>query len=229
MMESNADLALFLNSLPVFDQLSVNACQALIKQCAVERFDKRQTLQHSGTPHHHLYVVITGKLEMVATSAAGEELTIAVLGPKSMSSLVALFLDGGAHRALVAAADTRVLAISAQALRQVLTTYPELYPYVLQYEGKRFRAALDLTQLVLNPKRTHRLASHLLMLVDISGDLSDQPKVLLTHQQLQKIANCSRQVLHQSLKELRSMGMIRQAYGHIEILDLPQLRTFSCG
>lgn len=226
-MELNNDLAMFLHNLPVFDQLSIKACEALLKQCSIERFEKRQIVQLSGEAHHHLYVVITGKLEMVATSAAGEELTIAVLGPKSMSSWVALYLEGGAHRDLIAAPDTRVLAVPAQVLRQLLIDQPALYPHVLEYEGMRFRAALDLTQLVLNPKRTHRLATHLLMLVDISGDNSEHPKVLLTHQQLQKIANCSRQVLHQSLKELQGMGLIRQAYGYIEVLDLMQLRAFS--
>lgn len=227
MVGCSTDLAMFMHSLPVFDQLSISACQSLLQQCSIERFEKRQTVQRSGEAHHHLYVVITGKLEMVATSAAGEELTMAVLGPKSMSSWVALYLEGGAHRDLIAAPDTRLLAVPAQVLRQLMIKQPELYPHVLQYEGKRFRAALDLTQLVLNPKRTHRLATHLLMLVDISGDTSEHPKVLLTHRQLQKIANCSRQVLHQSLKELQSMGLIRQAYGYIEVLSRERLERLS--
>jgi CRP/FNR family transcriptional regulator, cyclic AMP receptor protein len=226
-VEHTADVAMFLQSIPVFDQLSLTVCQALLQQSVIERFEKRQTLQRSGEPHHHLYVVITGKLEMVATSTAGEEMTIAVLGPKSMSSWVALYLEGGAHRDLIAAPDTRVLAIPAQVLRQFLIKQPELYPLVLQYEGRRFRAALDLTQLVLNPKRTHRLATHLLMLVEISGDISERPKILLTHQQLQKVANCSRQVLHQSLKILQGIGVIRQAYGYIEVLDKEGLKSYS--
>jgi len=225
-MKVSQRLDLFLKDLPIFETLSRKDLQALLDDCSLEMFNHRHTLQRSGDPHHHLYVVVTGKLEMVATSKQGDEFTMAVFGPKSMSSWVALFLDSNAHRSLVAMADTRVLAIPVKPLKALLERYPRLYQQVLRYEGRRFRAALDITELVLNPDRTKRLATQLMMLIQISGDNSKTPRVLMTHQQLQKIANCSRQVLHQNLKKLQELNLIKQAYGHIEVVDITRLQAF---
>ncbi len=223
----NPGLAKFLRTVSVFSDLSDDRCDELISHSAVERFDRRTVVQRSGDPHHHLYIVMTGRLEMVAHSPWGAEMTIAVFGPGSTSSWVALFLDSPAERTLIASPDTRLLAIPALPLRAFLEQQPQLYPKVLALDGKRFRALLDLTQLVLNPVRTQRLATLLLMIAEVSGDTSDQPRVLLTHHQLQQLANCSRQVLHRCLRELQSSGLIAQGYGSVQIRDVEALRDYA--
>lgn len=217
----------FLRSTPVFAELSEGRCHELLERCVVKRFDSRHVVQASGEAHHHLYIVMTGRLEMVGGSALGGEMTLAVFGPTSTSSWVALFLDQPAERSLVATPDTRLLAIPAGALRRLLAAEPSLYPKVLKLEATRFRAVLNLHQLVLNPERSRRLATLLLMLVEVSGDYSDAPSVLLTHEQLQKMANCSRQVLHTSLKKLQSEGLVEQGYGRIEVVDKVGLDRFA--
>ncbi len=226
-MESKAGMTEFLHGLAVFRALEKTQCEELVKRCNFERYDRRHVVQRSGEKHHHLYVVVTGKLEMEAVSPSGETLTLAVFGPKSMSSWLALFYDDVAQRNLIALADTRVLAIPAKAIREILDNKPSIYPEVLRHEGKRFRAALDLAQLVLSPNRSKRLATLLMMLVEVSGDSSDQPRVLMTHVQLQKIANCSRQVLHQNLKQLQHMGLIEQAYGFIKLINIKTLKSYA--
>ena len=223
----NPGLAKFLRSVSVFSELSDERCDELIAHSSVERFDRRTVIQRSGDPHHHLYIVMTGRLEMVAHSPWGAEMTIAVFGPGSTSSWVALFLDSPAERTLVANPDTRLLAIPATQLRTFLEHQPQLYPKVLALDGKRFRALLDLTQLVLNPARTQRLATLLLMIAEVSGDISDQPRVLLTHHQLQQLANCSRQVLHRCVRELQQEGLIKQGYGSIQLLDVEALDAYA--
>ena len=224
---NNPGLAKFLRSVSVFSELSDDRCDELISCSSVERFDRRTVIQRSGDPHHHLYIVMTGRLEMVAHSPWGAEMTIAVFGPGSTSSWVALFLDSPAERTLVATPDTRLLAIPAIQLRAFLERQPALYPKVLTLDGKRFRALLDLTALVLNPVRSQRLATLLLMIADVSGDTSAQPKVLLTHHQLQQLANCSRQVLHRCLRELQQDGLIKQGYGSIQIQDVAALSAYA--
>jgi len=227
MNEKEQGLAIFLKQLPIFCNLSLDDCVTIVKHASVEKFESRCLVQSLGTYHHHLYIVITGQLDMVATSSQGHEMVVAVFGPKSMSSWLAIFHDTPAERSLVATKDTRLLAIPTQYIKHILARNPELYPQVLNFEGKRFRAALNWQQLVLTKNRTKRIAAILLMLIEISGDQSESPSIKLTHEQLMKTTQCSRQALHVSLKSLQDIGLMKQAYGRIDVLKKAELLEFS--
>ena len=164
-MKAHDSLARFLHRLPVFDKLDLRSCEQLLKLSTVLSYGSRQVVQSSGQTHHHLYIVVTGQLQMVANSENGGEMTVAIFGPGSMSSWVALYHDTPAMRSVVAQADTRLIAIPAEVMRQLLVENPYLYPLVLNLEAKRFRSALNWQQLVLNPDRTRRIAALLLMLL----------------------------------------------------------------
>jgi CRP/FNR family transcriptional regulator, cyclic AMP receptor protein len=226
-MKAHNSLARFLHRLPVFKELDLISCERLLQQSNVLSYAGRQVVQDSGQTHHHLYIVVTGQLQMVANSENGGEMTVAIFGPGSMSSWVALYHDTPAMRSVVAQADTRLIAIPAEVMRQLLVENPYLYPLLLNLEAKRFRSALNWQQLVLNPDRTRRIAALLLMLLGISGDESEHPTLQLTHAQLLVSAQCSRQMLHVSLKTLQSRGLIRQSYGAIHILNKAGLQEFA--
>ena len=216
----------FLQKLVVFNQLTAEQQQRLLEHSQLLSFSQRSVLQRSGSAHHHLYIVVTGQLEMCTTTADGDELVLAVFGPGAMSSWVALFNDEPASRELFATADSRVLACPANTIKQLLNNSPELYPEVLKMEGLRFRAALNRQQLSLLPDRNKRIAALLLMFIDISGDNSAAPAVRLTSQRLAKAAQCSRQMLYLSIKVLQQRGWIEQQYGQILFHNRDALQSF---
>ena len=76
-----ADLTRFLAKLPVFKQLKSSERGQLLTRCRLLALDHRKILQASGEPHHHLWVVVTGEIAMVASSAEGDDLTLAILDP----------------------------------------------------------------------------------------------------------------------------------------------------
>ena len=220
-----ADLTRFLAKLPVFKRLSAAAREQLLAQSRLIALDHRKILQASGEPHHHLWVVVTGESAMVASSAEGDDLTLAIFGPSSTSSWIALFHDTPAERNLIGAPGSYILGIPRAVALSLLAAHPTLYPIVLKIEATRFRAALNLQQHNLVRARPRRVAGLLLMLMEMSGEAQQSTVIRLTSQQLARMAHCSRQSLYEAVKTLTAIGAVQQRYGQIEIIDRERLRT----
>lgn len=215
----------FLGRLPVFKQLNTREREELLSQCRLHALEQRRVMQAAGDPHHHLWVIVTGEIAMVANSEEGEELTLAIFGPGSTSSWIALFHDTPAERNLVGAAGSHILGIPRKVALALLETHPPLYPTVLKIEANRFRAALNLQQHNLVRDRPRRVAGLLIMLMETSGEPNPSKVIRLTSQQLARMAHCSRQSLYQAVKTLSERGAVRQHYGFIEILEPETLRS----
>ena len=182
-------------------------------------------MQAAGDPHHHLWVIVTGEIAMVANSEDGDELTLAIFGPGSTSSWIALFHDTRAERNLIGSPQSHILGLPRNVALQLLEDHPELYPVVLKIEANRFRAALNLQQHNLVRERPRRVAGLLLMLLEMSGEGRQSNIIRLTSQQLAKMAHCSRQSLFEAVKNLTEHGAVKQRYGEIEITDIQKLRS----
>jgi CRP/FNR family transcriptional regulator, cyclic AMP receptor protein len=215
----------FLQRVPVLSALNDAEQRQLLDESKLLHIEQDTLIQASGTPHHHLYLVISGQISMCGSTAEGEELTLAVFGPRSLSSWMALFHDSPAERGLVAQAGSRLIAFPAESIKAMLARNPDMYPRVLKLEAVRFRAALNLHQLTLLKNRTQRLAGLMLMLVNISGDQRAQPEILLKSEQLARLAQCSRQVLFLAIKELAETGAVTQGYGKVIIKDIDRLHA----
>ena len=220
-----ADLTRFLAKLPVFKQLKSGERERLLTRCRLLALDHRKILQASGEPHHHLWVVVTGEIAMVASSAEGDDLTLAMFGPGSTSSWIALFHDTPAERNLIGAPGSYILGVPRAVALSLLAAHPSLYPTVLKIEANRFRAALNLQQHNLVRERPRRVAGLLLMLMEMSGEPQQSAVIRLTSQQLARMAHCSRQSLYEAVKTLTALGAVQQRYGQIEIIDQQRLRA----
>ena len=162
---------------------------------------------------------------MVASSAEGDDLTLAIFGPGSTSSWIALFHDTPAERNLIGAPGSYILGIPRAVALSLLEAHPSLYPTVLKIEANRFRAALNLQQHNLVRERPRRVAGLLLMLMEMSGEAQQSAVIRLTSQQLARMAHCSRQSLYEAVKTLTALGAVQQRYGQIEIIDEQRLRA----
>jgi CRP-like cAMP-binding protein len=223
------ELSEFIVKLPVFERLTKTECHGLLSQCRLHALDQREVMQAAGETHHHLWVIVTGEIAMVANSEDGDELTLAIFGPGSTSSWIALFHDTPAERNLVGGADSHILGIPRKLALELLETHPTLYPVVLKIEATRFRAALNLQQHNLVRERPRRVAGLLLMLMEMSGGAHHSRTIRLTSQQLAKMAHCSRQSLFQAVKILSGHGAVSQRYGEIVITDVEKLQALYQG
>ncbi len=71
-----------------------------------------------------------------------------------------------------------------------------------------------------------RVAWRLVMIAEGYGQWTDRsyPLVEVSQETLARMLSCSRQTVNQVLRQLETDGLVRIAYGGIEVLDLDGLR-----
>lgn len=213
---------------PIFERLDPAERLELVRASRLIRCEGRTTVLAAGAPHTHLFYVIAGQIDYGGAAIEGDEITLAVFGPGRTSSWLSMFHKAPeAKRTLSAVAGPAVLAIPNSAMRAVLDRRPELYPLVMEFEARRFRALLDWQQQSLVSDRCKRIALLLALLVEASGESGPHPTVRLTGEKLARSAQCSRQTLAVAMRRLTEAGLIQQGYGFVRILDISALRAFA--
>lgn len=172
-----------------------------------------------------LYLVLHGQIELTARTADGDEMTISALGPGSWISWLGIFDSRPAQHDLVGGSGARIVAVPARLIRDAVASVPECYPAVIAEIGGRFRALIQWVEQSALVGRDRRLAQLLLSLARTSG--TGAKDVLLTRAKIARLMGCSRQTLHDALRGLVDDGLIRLAYGRIEIVDQARLERLA--
>lgn len=178
-----------------------------------------------------LYAVLDGGLRISAVGEGGREAVLAVVEPPQWFGEIAVFDRLPRTHDAVAAVASTVLHVSAPALDAMLSREPAWWRDLgLLVTSKLRLAFVTLEDTALQPLLP-RLARRLVMMADGYGEFTDRSRrVLKTSQELlAAMVASSRQSTNQALKELEARGLLRLAYGELEIRDLPGLRRVAHG
>lgn len=173
-----------------------------------------------------LYAVVDGAVRVTGQGASGKEAVLALVESPQWFGEIAAF-DGLArtHDA-IAAIDTVVVHVPTPALDAMLTAHPAWWRLLALLVTAKLRMAfVALEDLSVMPLPL-RVARQLVLMAEGYGEWSDRSKrvVKVRQELLAAMVNASRQTTNQVLKELEARGLIKLAYGEIEIVDLSGLR-----
>jgi CRP-like cAMP-binding protein len=91
-----------------------------------------EILVPEGTSDNHLYVIVTGALDVVRQAGKDEPLTLFTLGAGDLVGELS-FIDGTKHYAsLVATSPTRVFGIEREKLESLLHAHPDIVYNVMR-------------------------------------------------------------------------------------------------
>jgi CRP-like cAMP-binding protein len=198
---------------------------ALLDAARVQRLDAGQRLFRRGDPASGLYAVVAGAMRIGAVSACGKEALLTLVEPPYWFGEISLF-DGlpRTHDAFAESASTLLLVPQAELL-ELLERQPQYWrDFALLMSQKLRLAFAALEQMSLLPAAP-RLARRLLLIAENYGEGEPRRVIHLAQEQLALMLAISRQTTNQILKELEAQGILRLAYGEIEILDLPRLQA----
>ena len=189
-----------------FGALDVSLQDALIGIAAVRRLGAGDVLFRRGDPPDGLYCVVEGTICIGATSAEGREALLAVLEPVNWFGEIGVF-----DRLL----DSTPALLHAFAL---LLTHKLRLTFTVLEETALLPASV-------------RVARRLLLMADGYGDLRLGTRRVLRvpQEQLAQLLALSRQTVNQVLKDLQARGILKVAYGEIELLDFAGLRDLARG
>lgn len=208
-----------------FNTLPPDLQEQLLAAALVRRLDAGQPLFRRGDPPCGLYAVLEGSIRAGAVSYSGKEALLSLIEPPYWFGEVCLFDGQPRTHDAVAEGPTLLLQVPQAPLLALLERQPGYWRNFALLMSQKLRLAfIALEEISLLPAAP-RLARRVLMIAKNYGELSGPPRIIqLPQERLASMLALSRQTTNQILKDLQNQGIVRLAYGEIEILDLERLR-----
>ena len=170
-----------------------------------------------------MFVLTSGRVNMVCTNNEGRRLVIASLEPGAIFGEGALD-NGGDPRVFVEAAEQSVVwVIPSSEARNLTMQYPILGWGMLQTYGARLMQVENSLEDVAYKKLPERLAALLLEL----GEYEDGPIHGVSHQALADHLGTYRETVSAILRDFKRQELVELGYRRINILDSETLKEIA--
>jgi CRP-like cAMP-binding protein len=189
------------------------------------RYAKGEVIFLQGEPGTCLYLVAAGQVKIALTSAEGDEVELARLGPGEFFGELAL-LDGEPRSAdAIATAPTELLLLPRADFLRLLDAQPALVRPLLTLVSRRLRQDVAVAHDVAFLEVPARLAKVLLQLA-AQGQPNDDGIVIarLTQTELAGMVGATRESVNKWLGCFARQGLIRHQRGEITVLQPQGLR-----
>ena len=134
---NKADL---LSEVSVFSKMKKEDVQRIAKLAKYHLFHEGDVIIREGDPGRQLFVIVSGKVEIIKGLGGNNERRVRIFGPHSYFGEMAL-IDGLIRSAsVVAKKETKVLSLDQLDLCQEIEKYPTLAIELLQMLSRRIRA-----------------------------------------------------------------------------------------
>ena len=133
----------FLGRVPLFQGLKRRQIESLAGSMIERRYAAGDTIVTQGKEGIGLFVLVSGRAEVVRTGIDGSTATLNVFGPTDFFGELAL-LDGGPHTAaVIATEETTCLVLAHWEFVGKLKLDPDMVTVILQEVVRRFHRALQ--------------------------------------------------------------------------------------
>ena len=187
--------------------LQEEALRRIAASGVVRQFSKQTVLIHEGDVGDSLYIIVSGKVRVYASSAAGREVVLGFRGPGEYVGEMSL--DGSPRSASVITAEPTTCAIVTRVqFQEFLAANPEVAKHLIETLIRRVRVATeDVKSLALSDVygRLVRLLNALATVED--GTLGVREK--LTQQDIADRVGASRDMIGKLMKDLVAGGYLQ--------------------
>lgn len=200
---------------------------ALLAAGTVRELAAGARLFSRGDPPTGMFGLVDGAIRISAVSASGRESLLTLAEPPTWIGEVAVFDRLPRTHDAIADNAATVVHVPQDALDAILAAEPRHWRDLgVLVAGKLRLTFIAMEDMALMPPAT-RLARRLLLMTEGYGEWYDRTRraIAVRQEQLAMMLNLSRQTTNQLLRDLEARGVVRLAYGEIEILDLPGLRA----
>lgn len=201
----------------------------LLSLATPRRLQSGEHLFFRGDAPDGLYAMLDGTLRVSGVTEAGKEAILSLVDAPSWFGEIALFDRLPRTHNAVAEGVVKVLHVPQPDLLALLDRCPHYWRELGVLMALRLRLTfISMEDLALLPAET-RLARRLVWLVEASAlTPSEGPCVVpISQTQLGLMLSLSRQTTNQVLQALQDQGVLRVAYGRIEVLDRARLMAFA--
>ena len=199
-MESQDRRHALLRKVPLFASFAPERLEALVGATSSKRLAAREELFHKGDPAAQVYVVASGRLKVVTTSADGDEVLFAILDEGEVVGELPMLTGGRRTASVVALEPSELLALARRDFLRFLREQPECAIELMVVLAERYGAE------------------------DADGTRID---LRLSQGELADLVGTTRESVNKQIRAWSEQGVVRMARGEVTILDRERLERFA--
>jgi CRP/FNR family transcriptional regulator, anaerobic regulatory protein len=207
-MNSLADIAEF--------KASPELIERLYNDSILKTYQEGDVILNENAYIRAIPIVTKGSIKVIRTEEDGREILLYYI--KAGESCIMSFL-GGMHnetskvRAEVEE-DAEILFLPMDKVGEYIREYPQWLDYIFRLYHKRFEELLT----IINAIAFKKVDERLLALLHKKADLTGNPTILVTHEQLANELGTARVVVSRLLKQLEENGQLQLGRNKIKLL-----------
>lgn len=217
-----------LHGLPLLEGVPTRDLHDLARASVIQDVNAGEFLSMDGERPHYGFVVLSGRLAVIKSTAHGKELTLDLLIPGDCSGIVRALEPTELDTSIRGQTDAKLLAIPTTNLQSLAERQPAIYRRISSELMRRIRRTNDLALGLAHSRVESRIVAALLALAPRFGRPSssdDQTRIFLTRKELADLTGTTPETAIRVTKNLEREGLLDLTKpGVIKILSLKQLR-----
>jgi CRP-like cAMP-binding protein len=188
---------------------------AFNKVIHVQHIERGQVVAKPDDLAHKMYVLMSGRVNMICTNNEGRRLVIATLEPGAIFGDGALDSPNDPNTFVEAVEPVSIWAIPSSEARNLTIQYPILGWGLLQTYGERLLQVENSLEDVAYKKLPERLAT---LLLELANETTGAIKGV-SHQALADHLGTYRETVSAILRDFKRQGLVELGYRRINIID----------
>ena len=223
------DLPRYLSVLPLFNELSSAELERVAAGCQLRRLARGDMVFHVGQPCEEFHVTVMGQVKLYATSPAGQEKVIELVGPGNSFAEALMFTGKPYIINAQALTDTLLLSVTKQAVLTEIERDSRFAMRMLAGISRRLHGLVHDVQAYALHSGLQRVIGYLLR--DVEADAASGGEPVTVSLPVSKATIASRlsltpEYFSRVLHELEAAGLVRIDKRDIHILDAQALVTY---
>jgi len=219
-----------LEKVGLFSKLSDRELDDLVQVSRVMKLRAREELCHKGDPGNQVYLISKGRLKAMTTSAEGDDVVFAIMGPGEVCGELAL-LSGGRRTATITTIDaSELIVLDRREFLPFLKSHPEAAIRLLEVLAERQLRLSELVEDTTFLNLPARLAKKLVSLSGAYGiETSDGIRIdlKLSQSELGDLVATTRESINKQMKAWSEEGLVSMKTGIVTIHRIDDLEALA--
>ena len=218
--------AYYLSSIDVFRDLPRSEVERLAETTRMITCPRGRVVYRAGEANEALFLLKTGRVQIVRETADGRRLVSAVLGPQTFFGEMALVGQRFPQDSTAEALDDALICVlSRKDLERLILQHPKVGLRFLEQLSARLLETEAIVEDFAFKSVPARLAGALLRLAETTADRT----IHASHQELADMIAAYRETVTLTLDELQTRGLVELGRRSIEIRDRQALEDLAAG
>ncbi len=206
----------------LFSELDDRALDDLIQVCRLEPVKARAELYHKGDEAHQIFLILSGRLKVAASSPDGEDVVFSIMEPGELVGEVALFAETPRTGTVIALEASELIVFHRRDFMPFLERHPKTAIKMAQVLARRlFRLSerVEDSRFLNLPGRLSKLLLSLADRFAIEGKGGIKIDLKLSQSDLAEMAGATREAVNKQMRAGKQAGLVDHGQGVVTILN----------